>query len=113
MATSIGQYTPAFLPGEPPSLTEKPGRPQSTLLKQLKTLLKQPCMHRRKTFFACGSSAPVRAEHEGGTAGGDPAGAMCAGTRTVSVTGVMALSESLFQPLVAGDQKASLGSLSP
>ena len=55
----------------------------------------------------------MRAEHEGGTAGGDPAGAMCAGTRTVSVTGVMALSESLFQPLVAGDQKASLGSLSP
>ena len=30
MATSIGQYTPVFLPGEPPSLTEKPGRPQST-----------------------------------------------------------------------------------
>ena len=23
-------------------------------------------MHRRKTFFACGSSAPVRVEHEGG-----------------------------------------------
>ena len=30
MATSIGQYPPVFLPGEPPSLTEKPGRPQST-----------------------------------------------------------------------------------
>ena len=30
MATSIGQYAPVFLPGEPPSLTEKPGRPQST-----------------------------------------------------------------------------------
>ena len=30
MATSIGQYAPEFLPGEPPSLTEKPGRPQST-----------------------------------------------------------------------------------
>ena len=29
MATGIGQYTPIFLPGEPPSLTEKPGRPQS------------------------------------------------------------------------------------
>ena len=28
MATSIGQYTPVFLPGEPP--TQKPGRPQST-----------------------------------------------------------------------------------
>ena len=68
MATSISQFAPVFLPGEPPSLTEKPGRPQSTLLKQLKTLLKQPCMHRRKTFFACGSSAPVRAEHEGGAA---------------------------------------------
>ena len=26
MATNIGQYTPAFLPGEPPSLTEMPGR---------------------------------------------------------------------------------------
>ena len=30
MATSTGQYAPVFLPGEPPSLTEKPGRPQST-----------------------------------------------------------------------------------
>ena len=29
MATSIGQYTPVFLPGESPSLTEKPGRPES------------------------------------------------------------------------------------
>ena len=30
MATGIGQYAPVFLPGESPSLTEKPGRPQST-----------------------------------------------------------------------------------
>ena len=30
MATSIGQYTLVFLPGEPPCLTEMPGRPQST-----------------------------------------------------------------------------------
>ena len=29
MATGIGQYAPVFLPGESPSLTEKPGRPQS------------------------------------------------------------------------------------
>ena len=29
MVTSIGQYAPVFLPGEPPSLTEKPGRAQS------------------------------------------------------------------------------------
>ena len=30
MASIIGQYAPVFLPGEPPSLTEKPSRPQST-----------------------------------------------------------------------------------
>ena len=30
MAASIGQYAPVFLPGESPSLIEKPGRPQST-----------------------------------------------------------------------------------
>ena len=28
----------------------------------------QPCMHRYKTFFACGSSAPVRVECEDGVA---------------------------------------------
>ena len=27
---------------------------------------KQPCVHRCKTFFACGGSAPVRVEREGG-----------------------------------------------
>ena len=32
------------------------------------TLLKGPCTHRLKTFLACGSSAPVRVEHEGSTA---------------------------------------------
>ena len=35
------------------------------------------------------------------------------GTQTAPITGVMALSESLSEPLVAGDQKASLASLSP
>ena len=30
--------------------------------------LKRLCAHRRKTFFACGSSAPVRVEREDGTA---------------------------------------------
>ena len=34
MATSIGQYTPVVFPGEPPSLAEKPGRPQSTGLQR-------------------------------------------------------------------------------
>ena len=35
MATSIGQYAPVSLPGEAPSLTEKPGRPQSTRLERV------------------------------------------------------------------------------
>ena len=43
----------------------------------------------------------------------DPGGAKCAGTWTASATVVMALSESIFKPLVAGDQKSSLASLSP
>ena len=44
---------------------------------------------------------------------GDPGGTKYAGTQTASTTGVMAPSESFFEPLVAGDQKASLASLSP
>ena len=43
----------------------------------------------------------------------DPGSAKCAGTQTASTAGVMALLESFFEPLVAGDQKASLASLSP
>ena len=43
---------------------------------------------------------------------GDPGGAKCTGTLTASVAEVMTLSESFFEPLVAGDQKASLASLS-
>ena len=67
MATRIDQYTAVCLPGELPSLTEKPGRPQSTG-SQSQTQAKWPCMHRHETFFACGSSAPVRVEGEGGPA---------------------------------------------
>ena len=67
MATRIGQYAPVFLPGEPRSLTKKPNRPQSTG-SQSQAQPKWPCAHRHKTFFACGNSAPVRVEHEGGTA---------------------------------------------
>ena len=38
---------------------------------------------------------------------GDPGGTKCAGTWSASLAGVMALSESFFELLVAGDQKAS------
>ena len=43
---------------------------------------------------------------------GDPGGTKCAGIWIASAAGVMALSESFFEPLVAGDQKASLASFS-
>ena len=43
----------------------------------------------------------------------DPGSATCAGTQTASAAVVMALSESFFKLLVAGDQKASVASLSP
>ena len=49
----------------------------------------------------------MRVECEGGAA------AWLAGTWTASSAGVMALSGSFFEPLVAGNQKASLASLFP
>ena len=81
------------------------------------TLPKQPCVHRSKTFFACGSSAPVRVECEGGTAlsCGVPGGAKCSGTRTASATGVMALSV-FFQASCSWRSEALFGqslSISP
>ena len=117
MTTSVVQYAPVFLPGEPHPPTP-PYREawQGTAYRVTKsqTLLKQLCVHRCKVF-ACGSSAPVRVEHEGGAAPwlADPGDTKCLGTRTASTIGVMTLSESFFERLVAGDQKASLASLSP
>ena len=57
-----------------------------------------------RLFFARGGSAPVRVEREGGTPG-TLAAPKCAGTQTTSAAQVMALSESFFKPLVAGDRK--------
>ena len=74
------------------------------------------CKDKCKIFFACGSSAPARVESEGGTAAwlvGTLVVLSVQGHRTASAAGVMALSESFFEPLVASDQKASLASLSP
>ena len=77
-------------------------------------MTKVTCTHRRKIFFACGSSAQVKVEREGGAAAWlTPSGAKYAETWTASTPGVMALSESVFEPLVAGGQKVSLASLSP
>ena len=67
MATRIGQYTPGFLPREPPSLTEKPGRPGSTGQHKVGHDESEPAYIDTR-FFACGSSVPVRVERESGTA---------------------------------------------
>ena len=56
-----------------------------------------------RIVFACGSSAPVRAEREDGTAAwllGALGGAKSAGTWTVSTTEVMALLEYFFRGLL-------------
>ena len=49
MATSIGRYAPVLLPGESPSVTEKPGRPGLQVAKY-QTWLKKPCVRRFRTF---------------------------------------------------------------
>ena len=138
MATSTGQYTTVFLPGEPPSITEKPGRPQSTGLQRVTNYWSDPACIGTKLFLL------VVALPQWDWPGGqrkpkimstrttltlpseswvwrwlscldcrDPGSLKCAGKWTASTAGVMALSESFFEPLVAGNQKASLASFSP
>ena len=65
--TSIGQYAPGFLPGKCLSLTEKPAWPQSTGSQRVGHDRSDP-VRINTDFFACGSSAPVRVEREGGAA---------------------------------------------
>ena len=95
MATSIGQYTPVFLPGKSPlrqiSLTghslqgHEEARTNVTLSTETEDLF--------VFFFACGSSAAVTAEHEGGEA------AWLAGTLAApSVQGEKLLSHQEFWP---------------
>ena len=67
MATSIGQYTTVFLPGEH-HLREKPGRPQSTGPQRVGHDRSGPACVDARLIFAWGGSAPVRVEHESGTA---------------------------------------------
>ena len=53
MAISIGQYTPIFLPGDPPFLTEKPGRPQSTGSQRVRRYRSDPARIDPRLFFFC------------------------------------------------------------
>ena len=51
MATSIGQYTPVFLPREQPSLSKKPGRPQSTGSQRVREDRRDLTCIRTRLFF--------------------------------------------------------------
>ena len=82
-------------------------------------MTEQPCAHRKKQEFFC-LWQPCPSESwawrwHSCLAYGDPGGTKC--VETPSAAGVMALSESFFffffESLVAGNQKASLASLSP
>ena len=110
-ATSIGQYAPVFLPGEPSSLTEKPGRPQPT---KSRTLPKWPARLDSRLFCLwelCPSETWVWRWHSC-LACGDPGSAKRAGTG-LPLPQELWPYQSLFpEPLVVGDQKASLASLS-
>ena len=84
-------------------------------VRKSQTLPKRPYVHRCKTFSTFGSSAPVRFEREGGTAAGLQG---TLGAPSLQGHGLPLLQglwphQSLFsEHLVAGDQKASLASLS-
>ena len=67
METSICQYA---LAGRNPLPDREAWQAMVHRVAKSQTLPKWPCTQRRKTFFACGSSAPVRVKHEGGAAAG-------------------------------------------
>ena len=92
------QYWPVHsssLAWRAPSLTEKPGRPQSTGSQRVGQDRSNP-VSTNKTFFSpCGSSAPVRVDCEGDAAAWLARTLVVPsvqGTQTASTAGVMALS---------------------
>ena len=97
------------------SLREKPGRPLSTGSQRGEHDWSNPkCIDVR--LFCLWKLCPSEGwawRQSCCLACGDPGGAQCAGTRTASAAGAVARSESFFEPLVAGDQKACLAGLSP
>jgi len=70
MATSIGQYAPVFLPGEPVLPDREAWQATVNRVAKSWTQPKRPCPHRHETFSVCGSSSAVRIEREGGAAAG-------------------------------------------
>ena len=68
MGTSFGQYALVFLTGEAPLPDREAWQATVYRVAKSQTQPKQPCVHRRRTLFACGSSAPVGVECEGALA---------------------------------------------
>ena len=102
MATSIGQCAPVFLPGESPSLTEKPSRRQSTGSHRVKHNRSDPEWI-GAILFCLWQLCPSESwawRWRSCLACRDPGNDSCARTQTASTTGVMALSESFFLSLL-------------
>ena len=102
MATSIGQCAPVFLPGEPPSLTEKPSRRQSTGSQRAGHNWSDPARI-GAIHFCLWQLCPSESwawRWRSCLACRGPGNDNCAGTQTASTTGVMALSESFFPSLL-------------
>ena len=116
MATNIGQYAPVFLPGEPP-LSDREAW-QATVYRVAKSWTgpKGPARIDARIFFffVCSSSAPVRVELEGGAASwlGTLAAPSVQGHKLALLQELWPY-QSFLKPLIAGNQKASLASLSP
>ena len=89
---------------------------QATIYRVAKswTLPKRSCVHKRD-YFACGSSASVRVECEGGPAVWLAGTLAAPGVQGYGLSSLQKLwpYQSLLSHYVAGDQKASLASLSP
>ena len=122
MAMSTGQFASVFLPGEPPTLTEKPGRPQSTGLQRVGHYCSNPACIDTRLFLHVAAlpqwELSVKLMQLLGL-WGPWWQQVCRDTDCLAL-GVRALSEYFFEPLVAirafepgGNQKVSLASLSP
>ena len=113
MATVLANTLQCSFP-ENPSLTEDWQATGHAVAKSW-TRPKGPCVPRRRTSFACGSSAPVRVEREAGTAAwlvGTLVAPSVQGHGLPPLQGLCPYQSLFSEPLVAGDQKASLASLS-
>ena len=101
-----------------PSLTDKPDRPQSTGSQRVRQDRSNPaCINTRIFFFFFSLWQLCPSESWAWRwcnclACRDAGSTKCSETRTTSMAGVMALSESFSEPVVGDNQKASLASLS-